>query len=593
MRRTWCSSTLGSLNASRSARSSSSTSGRLLQRKNDKRDASAGSSTGYALPEAASTGSSSIRNRNDGLTRSRASACSMPRSKPPFAAARFVEGQQHAQVVRIDRAAERPSRQCRQDLLGALALGRGPRRGPAGEDAVPARRAGRGAGTVRPGDDDLADVRQAVRPVVLQQRAQERTAHALDLRGWSSEEGDGQPPRPRLHRNPDAQIGVGRLQRARAPVGIFGSEIRSDGQQSGPRAIDGNLHLVRLVQPHDVAAVAGGAVAGQADPDLVLAVDREEVVDQRAPPRAERQPVQAIALGQLGRHAVDVGGHRHARVAGDREPADPVRGSEVALEQERREAEDVADVVESVAGRIRRQHRRHVDIEGQQVAHRVPVLGAVQAVQDGRPARVGACVRRGVEPRLQPRRDPVVGLRVRPRPARRRHGAVAEPPDDVLPALGITGDLAGVEHVESEPGLAPDRRAPIVARLAVAAQDGLHLRAAAGFAGRDGEVLGLREAVPRRRRPHAGDQQPDHEEKPRSQEPAAESALHYPLSRLRPASIPVRQLSPGSALRLPSGSAAPRCCRRSSRSARPSCRAASGTGSSAASRPRSAGGGCP
>ena len=360
-----------------------------------------------------------------------------------------------------------------------------------------------GAGReVRSSDDHLADVRQVVRPVLLQQRAQERAPHALDQRGRPSEERDGQPTRPSPHRNPDAQIGVARLLWTRIPVGILGRGVRTGGQQPGPRAVDGNLHLVRLGQPHDVATVAGGAVAGQTDPDLVLAVDREEMVHQRAPARAERKSVQAIALGQLGRHPVHVGGHGNTGIAGNGEPADPVRGGEVTLEQERREAEDIADVVEAVTGRIGWQQRRHVDVEGKQIAHRVAVLGAVQPVQNGRAARIRAGVRGGVEPALDPGRDAIVRVGCRPRPACGWHRAVPEPPDDVLPALRVTGDLADVERVESEPRLAPDGRALVVARLAVATQDRLNLRAGAGLTGSYRSVPRLREAGRHRPRPH-------------------------------------------------------------------------------------------
>ena len=240
----------------------------------------------------------------------------------------------------------------------------------------------------------------------------------------------------------------------------------------------------------------------QADPDLVLAVDREEMVDQRAAARTERETVQTVALGQLGRHAVDIGGYGDTGIAGDGEPADPVRGGEIALEQERREAENIADVVEAVTGRIGWQQRRHVDVEGKQIAHRVAVLGAVQPVQDGRAARIRVGIRGGVEPALDPGRDAIVRGRGRPRPTGWWHRAVPEPPDDVLPALRVTGDLADVERVESEPRLAPDGRALVVARLAVTAQDRLSLRAGAGLIGSDRSVPRLREAGRRRPWPH-------------------------------------------------------------------------------------------
>ncbi len=69
MRRTCCSSTAGDFSLPWLATFSSSSSGMLLQRKNDKRDASSRSSRRYALPAGTSAGSRSTRNTNRGLAR--------------------------------------------------------------------------------------------------------------------------------------------------------------------------------------------------------------------------------------------------------------------------------------------------------------------------------------------------------------------------------------------------------------------------------------------------------------------------------------------------------------------------------------------
>ena len=62
---------------------SSSSSGMLLQRKNDRRDAISRSLIRYTAPAATFAGSRSIRNMNCGLARMRSSPIWMPRSKPP------------------------------------------------------------------------------------------------------------------------------------------------------------------------------------------------------------------------------------------------------------------------------------------------------------------------------------------------------------------------------------------------------------------------------------------------------------------------------------------------------------------------------
>ena len=61
----------------------------------------------------------------------------------------------------------------------------------------------------------------------------------------------------------------------------------------------------------------------------------------------------------------------------DREPADLLRRRDVAVEQRRREVAD-RHVVEAVAGLVGRQQRRDVDVERQQVADGVLVLGSRQ-----------------------------------------------------------------------------------------------------------------------------------------------------------------------------------------------------------------------
>ena len=67
------------------AGSISSSSGMLLQRKNDSRDASSTSATRYGVPGAMPAGSRSGRNTNEGLARMRRSANPMPVSKSPRA----------------------------------------------------------------------------------------------------------------------------------------------------------------------------------------------------------------------------------------------------------------------------------------------------------------------------------------------------------------------------------------------------------------------------------------------------------------------------------------------------------------------------
>ncbi len=83
MRCTCRRSTSGSRRSPRAATSSNSSSGMLLQRKNESRAASSRSLTGCMVPGLVSTGSRSTRNRNSGSTRMLSRARWIPASKPP------------------------------------------------------------------------------------------------------------------------------------------------------------------------------------------------------------------------------------------------------------------------------------------------------------------------------------------------------------------------------------------------------------------------------------------------------------------------------------------------------------------------------
>ena len=171
-------------------------------------------------------------------------------------------------------------------------------------------------------------------------------------------------------------------------------------------------------------------------------------------------------------------------------------------------------VVESVTDDIGRQQRGSVDLQRQQIADRVRVLRAVQAV--GRhAARLGIVGGRAVERSLQRAAESVVGCRLRPGPAGRRHHAAAQLLDHRLPAVGGRADIADVERVERQPaGLQP----LVVAGDAVAVEQRRVGRpAASAFVlrcrrARGGQPLGGRQAPRDGQRQRARDEpkEPDH-----------------------------------------------------------------------------------
>ena len=101
---------------------------------------------------------------------------------------------------------------------------------------------------------------------------------------------------------------------------------------------------------------------------------------------------------------------------------------------------------------VRGQQLGNVDIEREQVANRVPILGAAQAAQAVDAARMRIAERGPVELRLQPGHQAVPRRRLRPRPTGGRHHAGAQLAEDLLPELGIGAHSGEIGPVEREAG---------------------------------------------------------------------------------------------------------------------------------------------
>ena len=164
-----------------------------------------------------------------------------------------------------------------------------------------------------------------------------------------------------------------------------------------------------------------------------------------------------------------------------------VRGGGVFLEQDRREGEDVADVVEAVAGIVGGKIIGGLELHADEVADAVVVFGAVEAA-DGDAARVGIGAV-GVEDfALDPGGEEVAfGLRGLGF-VRRRHLAAAEVRHHFFPRLAILADGGGVlENLEGQVALL---FRVAVAVVAIAREDGFDLRLEGGRAA--GAFGGLR-----------------------------------------------------------------------------------------------------
>ena len=219
--------------------------------------------------------------------------------------------------------------------------------------------------------------------------------------------------------------------------------------RAGRLAHEEHRHFVQLEQPDALAVqrhfqlFALGALAEhlaetqlqQRQPDHVLAVHREVVRDGGAAARAERLARQRLVLAEIALDRVGDLGRRGVALA-DGQAADFGRRRDVALEQRRRHAQHVGDVVEAVARVVGRQQGRGVHVERQQIADRVLVFGAVHAVQ--RRASWIRLGRRGAVDRVLDRAGEGVERRtLGPLGAGRRHHAGAHLADHLLPGLGV------------------------------------------------------------------------------------------------------------------------------------------------------------
>ncbi len=121
-------------------------------------------------------------------------------------------------------------------------------------------------------------------------------------------------------------------------------------------------------------------VAGQPRPDFVDAVHRKRVANQRAAASAERQPGQLLVLRQIVRdpEIIDV---RCRQWCADREATHLLRRRQITLHQRRRHLQHACDVVEPVAHIVGRQQCGDVDVEIEDVANGVPVLGPVETMK--------------------------------------------------------------------------------------------------------------------------------------------------------------------------------------------------------------------
>ena len=311
----------------------------------------------------------------------------------------------------------------------------------ADEDPLAAGGVPRAADVVRAADRDRADGRQAAGIVVVAEAARRQRQPQSLRRAAPLGKRHRHRMLPGLDRHAHEQLRVellGRLQTA-APVDPADNVGRPHGEALDALPVQPHVDAV-LVRQVDAPVAQPLQPAGhdrplQLDTDAVLPVHRKGVEHADPAARAERQILgHPIVLAEIARRVINRLAGADIRVA-DRQAADALGGGEVALEERLRHAEHVPDIVEAVARVVGRQELPAVYLDGQQIADRVRILGAVKAVDGRRAARIDARDRRGVQTGRQPAGEPLVCSGIRPRPADRRHLARLQLLQHLLPHL--------------------------------------------------------------------------------------------------------------------------------------------------------------
>ena len=180
------------------------------------------------------------------------------------------------------------------------------------------------------------------------------------------------------------------------------------------------------------------------------------MADENAAAGADRQPFDVTILREI---AADFVGRRERTEVGvaDGQPADLPRRADVALDERRRGAQHVGDVVEPFGGIIRRQHRGRIDVDRHQVADDVGVFVPIQAVQAGR-AGIRLLQRGAIDGRFDRPSKAVERRAIGARRSRRRHQAGPKLPEHLFPDFGVRGRMIDVDLCERQTaGLQPRR----------------------------------------------------------------------------------------------------------------------------------------
>jgi hypothetical protein len=153
------------------------------------------------------------------------------------------------------------------------------------------------------------------------------------------------------------------------------------------------------------------------------------------PARPERQASDVLGLHEITWHTIGDRRRAEQKVANGN-AADLHSRCGVALDQRRRDAQRIRDVVEALARIISGQERGLVDVEGQQIPNGVRVLGTIQSVEAAA-SRVGMRRCRSIEASFETAGERIERRAIGPRHATRRHEPRPHLANDLLPRVSV------------------------------------------------------------------------------------------------------------------------------------------------------------
>jgi hypothetical protein len=164
-----------------------------------------------------------------------------------------------------------------------------------------------------------------------------------------------------------------------------------------------------------------------------------------------RQLVVSLFLQQRLREAI--GGHIGAsREVPDSQSADLAGGGQIGIEQRRRHRQHAGVVVEPIRGVVAGEPGGHIDVEREQVADGMLILGTIQPVEGRRTTRVRVGRSRLVQSTLERSNQVDVGRFIGSLGADRWHRAGLQFSQYLFPHLGIGARVGRVDPVQREPG---------------------------------------------------------------------------------------------------------------------------------------------